>query len=135
MTCTLTSLLSSLYFADSQMLIGVMRTVALLPSEGGTQGFHHGALLVVLLRLLVAAHLEAAPRTLPRRGKISTLYKEMMRNCQTSMLAMSILVHGKGFEKPITIALRLPLTPGATSSSGPRVSRGCGMSTMTPEST
>jgi hypothetical protein len=31
--------------------------------------------------------------------------------------------------------LRLPLTPGATSSSGPRVSRGCGMSTMTPEST
>jgi hypothetical protein len=120
MTCTLTSLLSSLYFADSQMMIGVVRTVALLPSEGGSQGLHHDVLVVVPLRLLVAAHLEAAPRPLPIRGKISKLHKEMMRHCQTSMLAMYILVHGKGFEKPIPIALRHPLTSGEIDFSGPR---------------
>ena len=37
MTCTLTPLLSSPYFADSQE-IGVVRIVPLLPREGGIQG-------------------------------------------------------------------------------------------------
>jgi hypothetical protein len=105
------------------MMIGVVRTVALLPSEGGSQGLHHDVLVVVLLRLLVAAHLEAAPRPPPIRGKINKLHKEMMSHCQTLMLAMYILVHGKDFVRPIPIALRHPLTPGETDFSGPRHSK------------
>ncbi|KAK1627536.1 hypothetical protein QYE76_001851 [Lolium multiflorum] len=85
---------------DIKMMNGLLRTVALLPSEGGTQTFHHGALLVVLLSLLVAAQLEATPRSLPRKGKISTLHREMM-SCSSTGLCQHLSirkVNGSGWQ-------------------------------------
>ena len=135
MTCTLTSLLSSPYFADSQVMNGLMRTLALLPREGGAPGFHPGALLVVLLRPRVAAQLGAESRDLPIRGKISMQHRMVMRYCQISMLVMYILGHGEDSESPTPIALRNPLTQGEISFSGPRHSKSCGMTSITPAST
>jgi hypothetical protein len=122
MTCTLTPLLFSLYFANSQK-IGVVRIVPLLPSEGGTQGLHHDVLVVVHLRLLVAAHLGDEPRQLAVRGRINMQHKEMMRSCQHLMLAMYMLVHGEDLEKTTPIALRHALTQGEIKCSGPRHSK------------
>jgi hypothetical protein len=135
MTCTLTSLLSSPYFADSQVMNGLMRTLALLPREGGAPGFHPGALLVVLLRPRVAAQLGAESRDLPIRGKINRRHRMVMRSSQISMLVVCILGHGEDSESPTPIALRNPLTQGEITFSGLRHSRGCGKSTMTPKIT
>jgi hypothetical protein len=135
MTCTLTSLLSSPYYADSQVMNGLKRTLVMLPREGGALGFHHGAPLVVLLRLRVAAQLEAESRNLPIRGKIKRQHRMVMRYCQISMLVMYILGHGEDSESPTPIALRNPLTQGEINSSGPTHSKSCGKNSMTPAST
>jgi hypothetical protein len=135
MTCTLTPLLSSPYYADSQVMNGLRRTLAMLPREGGAPGFHPGALLVVLLRLGVAAQLEAESRNLPIRGKIKRQHRMVMRFSQISMLVVCILGHGEDSESPTPIALRNPLTQGEINFSGPTHSKSCGRNSMTPAST
>jgi hypothetical protein len=107
----------------------------MLPREGGAPGFHPGALLVVLLRLGVAAQLEAESRNLPIRGKIKRQHRMVMRYCQISMLAVCILGHGEDSESPTPIALRNPLTQGEINFSGPTHSKSCGKNSMTPAST
>lgn len=120
-------------FSHSQ-IVGVEKNVAVLPREEGLQGLHFDALAVVPLRLLVAAQLGDAPRQLAVRGRINRQHKKMMRSCQPLMLAMYMLVHGDGLEKITPTALRHPL-PSGESCSGPRHSKCCGTSTMTPKST
>jgi hypothetical protein len=137
MTCRLTPLLSSPYFAESQE-IGVVRIVPLLPREGGIQGLHHDVLAVVCLpvhlRLLMAPPLEE-PSQFPTEREINMQHKKMMRSCQHIMLAMYKLVHGEELETPTLIALRNPHTQGEITFSGLIHSRECGKSTMTPKIT
>jgi hypothetical protein len=107
-------------------MIGVVRTVALMPREEGIRGLQHDVLAVVCLpvhlRLLaLAAHLEE-PGQLPTRKEINRQHKKMilLRHCHRLMLAMYMLVHGEDLERTTPIALRHPLTQGEINFSGPR---------------
>jgi hypothetical protein len=108
-------------------MIGVVRTVALVPREEGLRNLQVAALAAAYplkhLRLLpLAAPLREEPRQLPLRGKTNRQPRRMtlLSNFQHLMLAQYMLGHGEDFEMTTHIALWNALTLVGISFSGPR---------------